>query len=141
MLFSVTVTGTNSVKITDLASLRGRAGWEVGQFLPYGFGGLAIGRANVTQTASASASCTDTTCLLVLGVLNCTQTNGNLSFLRATNSQTGEFVFGGAAGLGPRHALMSNMFLRLEWEYLLFAPIQGIHADVNSLRGGLGVLF
>jgi hypothetical protein len=37
--------------------------------------------------------------------------------------------------------LTSNMFVRLEWEYLLFRSIDGIHANVNSLRTALGFLF
>jgi outer membrane immunogenic protein len=150
---NVTVNGSTSIKITDLATLRGRAGWEIGQFLPYAFGAVAIGRANVTQSASASASYSDwlNECVTTLGVVTCTFTplNGpgtalplrQLAFAPQATTQTGEFVYGGAAGLGVDMALMSNAFLRLEWEYLLFAPINGIHANVNSLRTALGVLF
>ena len=150
---TVTVTGTTSVKITDLATLRGRAGWEAGGFLPYAFGGIALGRANVTQSASASATYTDwvNTCTTTLGVVSCTfqpVLNGlgqplvrPLTFAPQSSSQIGKVVYGGAAGLGLDMVLMSNVFLRLEWEYLLFQPIDGIHANVNSIRTALGFLF
>ena len=150
---SVTVNGTTSVKITDMATLRGRAGWEAGGVLPYAFAGIAVGRANVTQSASASATYTDwvNTCTTTLGVVSCTfqpVLNGlgqplvrRLSFAPQSTTQSGKFVYGGAAGLGLDMALMSNVFLRLEWEYLLFQPIDGIHANVNSIRTALGFLF
>ena len=139
----VTVTGTTSLKITDVATLRGRAGWEAGPFLPYAFAGVAVGRADVTQSASAVANYTDWT------DTNC-NLNGcsfqpvgtaQLTFPAVTNNQSGRFVYGGAAGLGLDMVLMSNVFLRLEWEYLLFQPIDGIHANINSVRTALGFLF
>jgi outer membrane immunogenic protein len=150
----VTVNGSTSVKITDMATLRGRAGWEAGPFLPYAFAGLALGRANVTQSANASATYTDwvNTCQIVLGVQSCsfepvlipgTQQVQlkNLTFPPQSTSQSGKFVYGGAGGLGLDMVLTANVFLRLEWEYLLFQPIDGIHANVNSVRTALGVLF
>jgi outer membrane immunogenic protein len=139
----VTVTGTTSLKITDIATLRGRAGWEAGPFLPYAFAGVAVGRADVTQSASAIANYTDwtdTNC--VLGVCSFQPVaTGQLRFPTATNSQSGQFVYGGAAGLGLDMVLTANVFARLEWEYLLFQPIDGIHANINSVRTALGVLF
>jgi outer membrane immunogenic protein len=143
----ITATGATSLKITDVATLRGRAGWEAGPFLPYAFAGVAVGRANVTQSASVSAHYTDFK-------LGCDQF-GNCSFQASgdgtvpvppnptalTNSQSGRFVYGGAGGLGLDMVLTANVFARLEWEYLLFQPIDGIHANVNSVRTALGVLF
>jgi outer membrane immunogenic protein len=139
----VTVTGTTSLKITDVATLRGRAGWEAGPFLPYAFAGVAVGRANVTQSASAIANYTDwtdTNC--VLGVCSFQPVGtGQLTFPTVASSQSGQFVYGGAAGLGLDMVLTANVFARLEWEYLLFQPIDGIHANVNSVRTALGFLF
>jgi outer membrane immunogenic protein len=139
---NVTVSGNTSVKITDVTTLRGRAGWEAGPFLPYAFGGLALGFANVTQTASAQGTYFDTTCLLIGGVEQCFQgATQPISFGSTTNTENGKFIYGGAVGLGLDMVLMSNVFARLEWEYLLFQPINGIHANVNSVRTALGFLF
>ena len=143
---NVIVTGSTSVKITDIATLRGRAGWEAGPFLPYAFAGLAVGRADVTQSASVRAGFFDTTCLpdpFVPGAVDCTQgaNQGSVPLGSAASTQTGKFVYGGAGGLGLDMLLMTNVFARLEWEYLLFQLIDGIHANVNSVRAALGFFF
>jgi outer membrane immunogenic protein len=54
-----TVSGTASVRITDLATLRARAGWVAGNFLPYAFVGLAVARADVARSATISFRRTD----------------------------------------------------------------------------------
>ena len=48
--YSVNLTGTGQLEITDYASLRARAGWVLGNFLPYGFAGLVIGTGNYSVT-------------------------------------------------------------------------------------------
>jgi outer membrane immunogenic protein len=148
---NVTVNGSTSIKITDMATLRGRAGWEAGPFLPYAFAGIALGRADVTQSASVTGvTYTDwkNICTTTLGVTSCNFVAQNAlplplpsPFPPQSTTQSGKFVYGGAAGLGLDMVLTANVFLRLEWEYLLFQPIDGIHANVNSLRTALGVLF
>src|SRR5882757_4051373 len=42
--YSTTLSGTASLQIKDVVTFRGRAGWVAGDFLPYMFGGLAVGR-------------------------------------------------------------------------------------------------
>ena len=49
--YSVNLTGTGQLQITDYASLRARAGWVLGNFLPYGFTGLVVGRGNYSVTS------------------------------------------------------------------------------------------
>src|SRR5262249_31553246 len=44
---AVTITGSGSVTNLDFLSLRARAGWALGSFLPYGFAGFALGRADI----------------------------------------------------------------------------------------------
>jgi len=143
---NVTVTGTTSLKITDVAMLRGRAGWEAGPFLPYAFAGIAVGRADVTQSASVTATYNDNQCATdVFGNFVCNTVpplNRRLGpFLPSSSTQSGKFVYGGAGGLGLDMLLMTNVFARLEWEYLLFQPIDGIHANINSVRAALGFFF
>ncbi len=52
--YLVNITGSGAVTNLDFGTLRARAGWALGNFLPYGFAGFALGRAdvNVTETTS-----------------------------------------------------------------------------------------
>jgi outer membrane immunogenic protein len=43
----VGIDGTQAVRITDMGTLRGRAGWVFGTVMAYGLGGLAIARADL----------------------------------------------------------------------------------------------
>ncbi len=45
----LTVDGSAAIRITDLMTLRARAGWAAGQFLPYAFVGFAVARADVSS--------------------------------------------------------------------------------------------
>ena len=42
----VTVSASGNLNLTDFGTARGRAGYVVGNFLPYGFIGMAVGRAS-----------------------------------------------------------------------------------------------
>ena len=44
-------------------------------------------------------------------------------------------------GLGMDVAMMPNVFLRGEWEYVAFARINGIRSTINTGRVGLGMRF
>jgi outer membrane immunogenic protein len=38
-------------------------------------------------------------------------------------------------------AVLPNVFLRAEWEYVAFAPVDGIRATLNTGRVGAGLRF
>jgi outer membrane immunogenic protein len=139
--YDVTVAGSSSLHISDIATFRLRAGWEAGCFLPYLFGGLAVGRADVTQTASVSGTRTD----IVTNPVDGTTTTGLPGTLvlpgPQTNSQQGMFAYGLAAGVGMDFALLQNVFVRAEWEYVGFSPIDGTHVAINTARVGAGIKF
>jgi opacity protein-like surface antigen len=44
-------------------------------------------------------------------------------------------------GLGTDVALTSNLFVRGEFEYIFFAPVNGIQVSMWSARVGAGVKF
>ena len=46
--------GNASLQIKDVVTFRGRAGWATGDFMPYMFGGLAVGRVDVARSATVS---------------------------------------------------------------------------------------
>ena len=66
---------------------------------------------------------------------------GTYGVQTASQSRNGEFIYGGAAGLGLDVSLPSNVFVRGDWEYLLFAPILDAHLSINTFRTAVGVLF
>ncbi len=110
-----------------------RAGYAIGQFLPYAMVGAAVGRFNYSNTATVIASGIDASGggghLLPFGP----ETQGD--------SKDNAIVGGFVVGLGMDVALLPNVFLRGEWEFVAFAPVSGIRANINTGRVGLGVKF
>jgi len=127
--YDITITGAASMKITDFGSVRARAGYVMGSFLPYGFVGVALGRANIVRTATASG--TETTPQNVVTPFSFT----------ASDERSGAFMWGWAVGGGVDVALGSRAFLRGDLEYLGFAPISDIKASVMTARAAVGVRF
>ena len=52
--YLVNITGSGSLTQLDFATLRATAGWSLGNFLPYGFAGFALGHANINIAATVS---------------------------------------------------------------------------------------
>jgi outer membrane immunogenic protein len=126
---NVTIAAASSLKLVDYATVRGRAGYAFGQFLPYAVLGGAVGRFNYTNTATV----TDVqTAGLVVSTFGPVTTSNNKN-----NAIVGGFV----VGLGMDVALLPNVFLRGEWEMVAFAPVNGIRANSNTGRVGIGVRF
>jgi outer membrane immunogenic protein len=134
--YNVAVTGTSSIKLNDYGSLRARAGYVMGRFMPYGFVGLAIGQADITKSAVVSdTEVSDSTGLVTgcLGTLpSCSQTN--------TDSRS-QFIFGYSGGLGLDMALTQNVFVRAEYEYIQFTGLGGLDLYLNNVRLGGGFKF
>jgi outer membrane immunogenic protein len=124
----VLLQGTASLRLVDYATVRGRAGYAFGQFLPYAMLGVAVGRFNY----STSATVTDVETGAVVGTFGpVTQSIG----------QDNVYIGGFVAGLGVDVALLPNVFLRAEWEYIAWGPVNGTHSSLNTGRAGIGVQF
>lgn len=150
-----------SLRLTDYATLRARAGWAVNNiFLPYGFFGLALGRGTYSTDASVawtqvtssptviltqtSNGITVTTIPAVTPSLPCTGTYANCTYANyeAGNTESGNvWLYGFDAGVGVDIALLRNVFLRGEFEYVHFFPEKGITLDLATARAGVGVKF
>jgi opacity protein-like surface antigen len=129
---NVTVTATASVKLVDYATLRGRAGYAIGQFLPYAFFGGVVGRFNYVSTAHVQAD----------GTPPAGGPGAPFSLdLTSSDGKDNAFAAGVTAGVGLDVAIMPNVFLRGEWEYIYFAPLHGINTYMNTLRAGIGLRF
>jgi len=125
----VSITARSSLSMTDYATLRGRAGYAFGQFLPYAFAGGAVGRFDYSTTAQVTVV---------------QSANGNSSTYSPppeSTQKTGQFDPGFVTGLGIDIAILPNAFLRAEWEYAAFGELKGIRPTVNTARVGLGLRF
>lgn len=137
--YTTTVTGNASVRIKDFATLRARAGWEIGQFLPYAFGGLAIGRADYYRTATVSYTTEDKPD--PTDPPTPPDPPPDFGPVSNTDTQSNGIAYGFAAGLGVDVSILPNVFLRAEWEYVQFAPIHDIQVNINTGRVGIGLKF
>ena len=136
--YNLTVTGSGSVTDLDFGTLRARAGWALGNFLPYAFGGVAVGHADVNIAATAFGQQNPPT----TGACVSTSTPPCVPFsFTGTAGKNGEWMVGFTVGGGLDVALTRNVFLRAEYEYVQFAPIANLVVDVNTVRGGLGIKF
>jgi opacity protein-like surface antigen len=126
----VDITASSRVKLIDYATLRARAGYAYGQFLPYAVLGIAVGRFNYSTSTS-----------VVVDQTPSGGTTTRFTFPTTTQGRDGAFSAGPLFGLGMDVAVTSNVFLRAEWEYAAFAPIGGIRVGVNTGRVGVGMRF
>lgn len=129
---AVTITAQSSLKLVDYATMRARAGYAFGQFLPYAFVGGAVGRFNYANTETTN-------------VVGTPQAGSTVTAFNTTDTQTqskdNAIVGGAVVGLGLDVALLPNVFLRGEWEFVAFAPVGGIRANFNTARVGIGMRF
>jgi outer membrane immunogenic protein len=128
----VQVTATSAIHITDYGTARFRAGWAAGNFLPYAFVGVAIGRADVSRSARVIASGFDTT------------GSGNPPYSSdITNAavKNGAFAYGWTSGLGLEMALMQRFFVRGEYEYVQFGAFNDLNTHIHTARAAVGVKF
>jgi opacity protein-like surface antigen len=128
---SVTYQATASQAISDMGTLRLRAGYAVGNFLPYLFGGLALGQADITKEVRVSGTQVNP---------NAPPPYDNIPFdLSASDVKHSRLLVGYSVGAGVDVSLLAGLFLRAEWEYLRFAT--PIDTSVNTVRAGLGYKF
>jgi outer membrane immunogenic protein len=136
--YLINITGSGTVSDLNFGTLRVRAGWDLGNFLPYAFTGFALGRANVNVTATTSGEQNPVAVGVCSGasIPPCTP----FSFT-GTAGRDGEWLYGFTVGAGLDVALTHNVFLRGEYEYVQFQPVAGINLNVNTVRAGAGFRF
>jgi outer membrane immunogenic protein len=136
--YDVDISGSASMRITDYGAARLRAGWVVNNFLPYGTVGLAVGRADITRSATVSGTQT-VVCTAVNDPPGC---GVPLPFGNSiSESKNGHFLYGWSAGGGMDVMLMPNFFVRGEIEFIWFAKAQGIVSQIGTARVGAGWKF
>lgn len=152
--YGIDESASATLHLIDYATFRGRAGWAVNNiFLPYGFAGLAVGRATYTSSATVSTTTAVTSpTTTVVGtstvtipapppVIPCSGIE-TCTFFTDGNAENGNvWMYGVDAGVGVDIALMRNVFLRGEFEYVHFFPTKGITLDFANATAGVGVKF
>jgi outer membrane immunogenic protein len=135
--YSVNLSATGSLELTDIASLRARAGYVFGNFLPYGFAGFALGRGNYGVTTDVSGQQNSA------GGVPCTVNGTTCIDYDYPNSigKTSALLYGFSVGGGFDMAVTQNIFLRAEYEFVQFASVANITAKVSSARVGAGFKF
>jgi outer membrane immunogenic protein len=141
-LYTVTASALASMHLTDTGTFRARAGWVLDNLLPYAFVGFAMGRTDISNSGTVAFTAVDVPDVQTPPTPQLTPLNP-LAFGPVTqgNQQSGQFVYGFSTGFGMDVAVTQNIFLRGEFEYIYFAPVQGTQISMESARIGGGVKF
>lgn len=125
------LTGATTAELRDFGTMRVRAGYTMGSFLPFVTAGVGLGRWVTSRTATVSG--------------NQIPLNPALPtvpfFVTDSIPDKETYAFGLTAGLGMDVALSENVFVRGEWQYIYFNDIDGLKANINSLRAAGGIRF
>ena len=146
--YETTLNGKASLQIKDVLTLRGRAGWATGNFLPYVFGGVAVGRMDVARSVTTNVVLRDdATETETIGgntiTVNLPPVFSNIPSLSVTDAEerSNSIVAGWTGGLGLEYMLWGNVFMRGEWEYIKFLSVKNTTVSTNSLHAGIGYKF
>lgn len=117
-VWDTTVSANARSQVRDWGTIRGRAGWSAGWFMPYITAGIAIG--NITSVANGTGSTSQ------FAVTNDPVTGLPVYTLRGSTNGTAQVKhrgvsYGGVIGAGVDFSIFSNFFLRAEWQYIQFA--------------------
>jgi opacity protein-like surface antigen len=128
------VFSSSSMNIRDFGSLRVRGGYAWGCFLPYLFGGVALGQADINRFAQA-----ELTYRYVGTQIPRLPDLGGPPPMTLSDTANAHFIYGYSGGLGIDMMLFANLFVRAEWEYMRFtAPVD---TTINTVRAGIGYKF
>lgn len=129
LFHSVAVDSSASISISDMATFRGRAAYAWGCFLPYAFGGFALGNADIARSVVVHDAVSTTLAGPFIP----------LATLTATDAVHNHLIYGYTLGLGVDINLIGGLFMRGEWEYVRFTS--AVDTGINTVRGGLGYKF
>ena len=60
---------------------------------------------------------------------------GGAPFVITNSAESPPILWGYSAGIGTDFLVMSNVFLRAEYEFVQFLAVSNIKANVNAVRG------
>lgn len=135
LAYNTMLTG-GSVKTTvpQYGVVRLRAGWAVGQFMPYASLGVVMADARTKSTLQGT---------LTEYILNTTtgawEPGGTVNANVSSKNQT--VSWGYAIGAGMDVMLAGNIFVRGKYEFLSFGGSQSTHIGLHTFKAGAGVKF
>jgi len=153
------ISGTATTELNGYGTLRARAGYTSGPFLPFVTAGIALGALKTSTSVTARIAGYDTAAYGLWTTDPVTYPAGsinnygyalfnpaNLGGRRDGVGVTGTVpkstvALGFTAGAGVDIALAQNFFLRAEYQYAWFDEFNGHKLNVNTIRGGAGVKF
>jgi len=169
MLENVAFNAASKTEIEDYGTIRGRAGYAMGNFLPYVTGGLAVGQVRFTDSVAVqnygyNATTYSANQALTTGLPQAVVNHGYTSFNQnypqpyttpagggvqtvpaaATNlvaNNRTKTVGGFAVGFGLEYAITPQILLRGEYQFVKFQSFNGHEAELNTVRGGAAVKF
>lgn len=131
--YAATANSAASINFTDVLTLRGRAGYAIGSFLPYAFGGVALGLADSSRSSVIRSQGT-----YVGSTFPPPFVDYDVTYSKTENKHQTLRV-GYTFGVGAEVMLAGGLFARGEWEYVRFTG--PIDTNINTVRGGLGYKF
>jgi outer membrane immunogenic protein len=139
-IYTVTLTGRSAVELKDAIQFRARTGWATGNFLPYIFGAVVVGRMDVSRTVTSTVTRRDDT--TNAGVVTPGPTLAVPALTQTLIEQKiDQFVAGWSGGLGLEYCVWGGLFLRAEWDYTKFLAVKNTVVQANNLRFGIGYKF
>jgi len=134
---SVTATSLAAISISDMATFRARAGYAYGSFLPYMFGGFALGDADITRSVTIQDNLAPT---FAGAIASCSGPSPPVcNTYSSSQVQHAHLIYGYTGGLGVDIHLIGGLFMRAEWEYVRFTA--AVDTGINTVRAGLGYKF
>ncbi|AWN35658.1 outer membrane protein [Methylobacterium radiodurans] len=132
--YSVAAHTLSRASLVEYGTVRARLGYAFGPLLPFVTGGLAVGRAVIGNAV-------DVTSLEYSAIPTPTSVPVGGSGYQSTASLKEKFAVGAALGAGIDYAITSNIFLRAEYQYILFSKFGDHLMNVNTVRSALAVKF
>jgi outer membrane immunogenic protein len=119
-----------AINITDIATLKGRIGYDMGMFLPFATLGVAAVRGSTEHYTAIGAG--DTFGAPGVNVPNTPQYSSNTENV---------FGFGFVGGAGLDVMLAEGFFLRGEWEIMRIGSFDGEMQDLQTFKSMLAAKF
>lgn len=132
---SVFLQGATAAELKDVGTLRVRAGYVMGPFMPFITGGLAIGNGSVVSRASVIAAGYDANPAEDPVLQSYSSASGTL-----ISSRKNSTMLGGTVGAGVE-ALFGGLLLRAEANYVRMEAQGNVVVETTTARVGAGVKF
>ncbi len=142
--YNHTATMTASSKITDIATLRGRIGYAIGNALPFMTLGVAFGHGTFSNNSSLNGVATDSATPQVKAPIYYDNSIRGTAYYPAYSggyTNRDKFAAGLALGAGLDYAFSSAIFLRAEYQHIRFNSFGSGQVAINNARAGVAAKF